>query len=184
MSSEERSAASPFADLQEEFTARAEAVGAEVLSASSVELPRVLQEHLGPLAASGVGIAADVLQHFPGLDALLRPGTPWPAVAVTRGVFGVAATGSIVIADRENETRRLGLLCRRHIVLLPAFIMPDLNAAVPFLGAWAGSRSRPYVSCVTGPSRTSDIERVLTIGVHGPAELAIILIQDWREIDA
>ncbi len=185
MSSEERSAASSdLSVLQEGFAARAASIGAELLTATASTLVPVLREHLGPLAASGVGVAHDVLLLVPGIEALIRPGSPWPAVAVTRGAFGVAATGTVVLADPDDANRRLGLLCRRHIVLLPPLILPDLNAAVPFLQSWATSRERPYVSFVTGPSRTSDIERVLTIGVHGPAELVIVLVQDWGGNDA
>jgi L-lactate dehydrogenase complex protein LldG len=33
----------------------------------------------------------------------------------------------------------------------------------------------PFLALVTGPSRTADIERVLTIGVHGPRRLIIVI---------
>jgi L-lactate dehydrogenase complex protein LldG len=35
-----------------------------------------------------------------------------------------------------------------------------------------------YVSLVTGASRTSDIERVLTIGVHGPRAVHVLMLAD------
>lgn len=162
----------------------AQAIGAEVLVARSSDLVALLGKNLGPLATRGVGAGSGLLADLPGLDGMLRTGEDWPAVAITRGEFGIAATGSVVVADRHHTDRLLALLCRRHIVLLPPVILPSLAAAVPRLRQWIEARERSYVSFVTGPSRTSDIERVLTIGVHGPAELVVVLVEDWEGIDA
>ena len=37
-----------------------------------------------------------------------------------------------------------------------------------------------YISFITGPSRTADIERVLTIGVHGPERLIIVVVDEFE----
>ena len=38
-----------------------------------------------------------------------------------------------------------------------------------------------FLSAITGPSRTADIERVLTIGVHGPRRLVVVAVDDGEE---
>ncbi|HKF35783.1 MAG TPA: LUD domain-containing protein, partial [Ktedonobacteraceae bacterium] len=40
----------------------------------------------------------------------------------------------------------------------------------------ASPDQRRYISLVTGPSRTADIERTLTIGVQGPKALCVIVV--------
>jgi L-lactate dehydrogenase complex protein LldG len=164
--------------------ARAQSIGAEVLTTRSRDLIDVLYRNLGPLAVRGIGVGSGLRESLPGIDAMIQSGDEWPAIAITRGAFGIAATGSVVLADRSHDDRLLALLCRRHIVLVAPVIVATLADAVPRLREWIATGERPYVSFVTGPSRTSDIERVLTIGVHGPAELVVVLVEDWEDTDA
>jgi L-lactate dehydrogenase complex protein LldG len=121
---------------------------------------------------------------MPSLRRLDRHhGDTWPAVAITRGLAGIASLGSVLLAESRREDRLLALLSFRHVVVLPAAaLVPNTAAIAPLMRRWLG-RHR-FITAVTGPSRTSDIERVLTIGVHGPPELVIVLVDGWEPADA
>jgi L-lactate dehydrogenase complex protein LldG len=90
--------------------------------------------------------------------------------------FAIAATGTVVLESSAEPTRLATTLPARHFVLLdPGKIVPDSRAAVPVLRQLHERLPQAFVAYITGPSRTADIERVLTIGVHGPKELHILL---------
>ena len=86
----------------------------------------------------------------------------------------VAQTGSILVT--AADAGRAGtVLPPHHVVLATADqVVPDLPAVWDLLQA--GGRVPSFVSLVTGPSRTADIERTLVLGAHGPIRLTVILI--------
>jgi L-lactate dehydrogenase complex protein LldG len=96
--------------------------------------------------------------------------------AVVLAYAGVAETGSVMLADDAVAPRLTGMLADVCVAVLPApAIVPNLDQAALLLGELDRVGHR-YVSLVTGPSRTADIERVLTIGVQGPKTLHIIVL--------
>ncbi len=99
-------------------------------------------------------------------------------VGFTRAMLGVAASGTCMV-DTDNEDARLaGMVAEIHVLVLNKSQMyPDLPSIVSFLRERMSDGKRSYTTFITGPSRTADIERVSAIGVHGPLELHIILLE-------
>ena len=99
------------------------------------------------------------------------------AVGVVRAARGIAQTGTCVVVADDEALRLETMLPEVSVILLNrADILPDLPSAAPFLREQQTQGRASYVSFITGPSRTADIERVSAIGVHGPLELHIVLI--------
>jgi L-lactate dehydrogenase complex protein LldG len=122
----------------------------------------------GPLIRS----ATDELPEFPRVDAVNRPRDLENVdVAVVRARFGVAETGSVFLSDRELRVNTIAYLAQHLIVLLdPAAIVPGIADAY-HLPDFAQAR---YVSLMTGPSATADIEGVMIRGAQGVRSLTVI----------
>jgi hypothetical protein len=99
-------------------------------------------------------------------------------LGVTGAVAAVAATGSLVLDSRVAGGRSASLLPTVHLcvvsvnslVAAPADVLRRLGSAVDALP--------PSLVLVTGPSRTGDIEQLLTLGAHGPTALHVVLVTD------
>lgn len=100
-----------------------------------------------------------------------------PDAAVSRALYGVADTGSVVLAASPEEPRAHSLLASVHVSLLAEDrILPGLAA----LFAVVGGDLPSALAIVTGPSRSADIEQRLVIGVHGPGEEHVVLLPARR----
>jgi L-lactate utilization protein LutC len=94
-------------------------------------------------------------------------------VGVSRALYGLADTGSVVLAASPEEPRGNSLLPWVHVTeLRESDLMPGLAELFEALGPDLPSA----LAIVTGPSRSADIELTLTIGVHGPGEVHIVLL--------
>jgi len=111
-------------------------------------------------------------------DGDFRKAGHFPGAGVTFCNFAMADTGTVVLESTAEEVRLSTTLPEKHFVLVdPENILEDnLAAAEPMTRMHTGNEPK-FVAYVTGPSRTADIERVLTIGCHGPRELHILVIE-------
>jgi len=111
------------------------------------------------------------------IDDDFRSHAPTAGGGLTGANFGIADTGTIVLESTDEATRLASTLPEQHFVLLdPEKIVADGIAAVAPLRELHQRDAQNFIAYITGPSRTADIERVLTIGVHGPKQLHILLI--------
>lgn len=97
--------------------------------------------------------------------------------SVTTVDCAIADTGSLLVTAAPSRPRALSLLPSVHIaVLFASQIVSHLGAAFEVLGASGTLPSGAHV--ITGPSRTSDIENDLTIGVHGPSAVTALVVTE------
>ena len=90
--------------------------------------------------------------------------------------WGIAETGTLVMDSAREDLRIVTMLSEIHVAALPkAAIYPDTDALALEMDAIFKARAS-YLAFISGPSRTADIERVLSIGVHGPRQLHILLM--------
>ena len=99
-------------------------------------------------------------------------------IGVARAARGIAETGTCVVVTDDEETRLATMLPETSLLILRvADIVPTLPDMAPFLRERQADGKISYTSFITGPSRTADIERVSAIGVHGPLDVHIILVE-------
>lgn len=129
-------------------------------------LPEAQAAALGRrLSAAGVDVLTDL-----GDDTLFSVD-----VAVTGVSAGIAETGTIVATSGPGLARGSSLIPPLHVaVLLAEQIVPDLHDYSALLGATGTLPAGVHL--ISGPSKTADIEGILVTGVHGPAQVHILLV--------
>lgn len=177
--------------MYEQFKAKAEGVSAEVhrFQTKPAALDFIIH-FLGEEGAADAPGSYVLWAECPFLDGIDRQ--PLGEIAglrfeVTReqsadAKFGIsqmnwalADTGTLVQDSTAVEQRLVSSLTEIHIALVPTgAILPDM----PTLLTRVHPDKSAYIAMITGPSRTADIERVLTIGVHGPSRLVIVFCDE------
>lgn len=175
----------------EAFKTRAEGVGAEVHRVATRAEALLFIERF--MASEGVADAAGSyalwatsptggvlgtggLPSLPGLSSeVSRERAAQARLGISEAQWAVADTGSLVLDQTVAAQRLVSSLPTIHLALLPtANIVADKTQVFQRMNP-ATSR---YIAFITGPSRTADIERVLTIGVHGPERLVVVCVDE------
>jgi len=136
----------------------------EILAWDAAQLPEGL---LDGLARAGIDVRyprAETIQESSRIKA-----------GLTGAAAGIAETGSLLVLGGPGMPLTASLLPEIHIALLREVDIFERQSQVlnrkDVIQAPAGV-------LISGPSRTSDIEMTLTIGVHGPGGLFVICIKD------
>jgi L-lactate dehydrogenase complex protein LldG len=150
------------------FTARAEALGAAVMRTSSAETASALLTE----AAGSYTCTRSATTRFPPLGSNTSHNGE---EVVAAAEFAVAETGSVALNEPPDDRGRCFLAERLWLLVAERELVATLDEALSRIGQLIQAGSGHPV-LMSGPSRTADIERVLTIGVHGPRALVVVVV--------
>jgi L-lactate dehydrogenase complex protein LldG len=127
------------------------------------------------LVEAGVSrVSSELPTHATGRRARLEE-MAGRLAGITGADAGLVESGSVILRSGPGRPRAASLLVATHIVILP--VVRLFRSLTHFLAAHPGAAGGvSNLVVVTGPSRTGDIEQTLTLGVHGPQALHVVLV--------
>ena len=167
-------------NLVERFSRELEAVGGHAYRLTKGELSKRLIEFLKErdinaaimwdliLALNESDLSEAGVRAERSVDPTLKAG-------ITGALSAIAETGTLVIPSGKGQPLGTSLLAEFHIAIISSSqIVWSLDEALKNQEV----RNASAIALVTGPSRTADIEMTLTIGMHGPKELHVFVVDD------
>ena len=157
------------ADGTAHLGAEAVAVALEVAGAAQTTIAVDDDAALDPLADALAAAGHTVRRPH---DPTYRADLVDTALGVTRCAAAIADTGTLMLVFDTAHPRSTSLLPRVHLAVVhDGDLVPSLGEAL----ARVPSPPPSALTFVTGPSRSADIEQILTLGVHGPAQVHVVL---------
>ncbi len=91
----------------------------------------------------------------------------------------IARTGTALLTSHQEAGRTLGAYAPAHIIVATTEqIVADIKDAIHYLHQKYNTNLPSMICFTTGPSRTADIEKTLVVGVHGPKEIYVFLLDE------
>lgn len=179
------------ADLTDRFVRAAEAHGAIVRRVGSLrQLEGWIREFCSEHSMRRIALSDDPevealrgsLGDFELIDGGSRQALARADLGITGCSAAIAFTGSIVVDAARSLSRSTSLVPPFHLALVPrGHILPSASEFVRSLAErYPGGPPSQFVF-ITGPSRSADIEFTLTVGVHGPSAVYIVVLEDGFE---
>jgi L-lactate dehydrogenase complex protein LldG len=127
-----------------------------------------LAELVKQAATRDISVIKDGMRnHLAGID-----------IGFTMADYGIGETGSLVINSSSEELRLATMVSEIHVAVIPkSRIRATAEELYDEIKGFQSQKPN-YLAFITGASRTADIERVLALGVHGPLELHILILED------
>ena len=99
--------------------------------------------------------------------------------SVTSCKYLIARTGSIVMTSAQQSGRTVSAYAPVHICITYINqLVYETRDALKLLKTEYGNSLPSFITFAAGPSRTADIEKTLVVGVHGPKEVYLFLIDE------
>ena len=144
----------------------------QIISELQISTPAIALSDAPLVSELARGIAAEKVSVCPTTSDLFGYD-----VGVTTAQAAIAETGTLVLNSEAERNRLVSLVPPVHIgIIRSEDICLTIGEALKQLGQEKRNVSRA-ITFITGPSRTADIELTLTVGVHGPKELYVIVIE-------
>jgi L-lactate dehydrogenase complex protein LldG len=148
-----------IADLKSQLTDLAKSKAWEKIYVSTKD-----EELMGLLKDTWIG--ANKSNDLAGCDA-----------SVTFCEYLIARTGSIVLSSAQKSGRTVSVYAPIHIcIAFTSQVVYDVRDGLQLIKEKYKSKLPSLITFATGPSRTADIEKTLVVGVHGPKEVYLFLV--------
>ena len=176
-------------DLYESFKKNLESVNGHCIHASKEDLGKVITELFKEHGIDSISLFKSPMLKEAGVIPTLQQNgitvhtdhirlhAETDKGGLSEAQHGIAELGTIVQEQDDADGRIVATMPEYYVgIVKGSTIVPTYDDMFDILSEM--QKIPNYVGFITGPSRTADIECVGTVGVHGPIEVSIIVVDD------